>query len=60
LINSAKETIHNEKMAAVTELKNQVGQISISIAEKILNKELAGSNQQEELIKNLIQDVKLN
>ena len=35
LINQALESIKNEKMAAITELKNQVAALSIEVAEKI-------------------------
>lgn len=34
LVAIARETIQNEKMAAITELKNQVATLSIEIAEK--------------------------
>jgi len=32
---SAREQIHNEKMAAITELKNHVANLSIDIAQKV-------------------------
>lgn len=60
MISSARESIHNEKMAAITELKNQVAQLSIDIAEKILNRELAPENKQKELIGDLLKEAKLN
>jgi len=41
LINIARETIQNEKMAAITELKNQVATLSIEIAEKVISKQLS-------------------
>jgi F-type H+-transporting ATPase subunit b len=36
IIDSAKASINYEKMQAITELKNQVAQLSIDIAEKLL------------------------
>jgi F-type H+-transporting ATPase subunit b len=60
LLASARESIHNEKMAAITELKNQVAQLSIDIAEKILARELAPENKQKELIGDLLKEAKLN
>ena len=36
ILDSAKEQIANEKMKAITELKNSVGMLSIEIAEKVL------------------------
>ena len=56
----AREAIQNEKMAAVTELKNQVVKLSIEIAEKILREELSSTDKQKALVNNLLQDVNLN
>jgi F-type H+-transporting ATPase subunit b len=60
IINSAKESIHYEKMAAMTELKNQLADWSLEIAKKILQKELSDPKQQEKYIKELLVDVKFN
>jgi F-type H+-transporting ATPase subunit b len=60
IIKAARETIHNEKMAAITELKNQVASLSIEIAEKILKGQLSDDQKQKALIKNMIDDVNLN
>jgi len=57
---SAKEQITNEKMAAITELKNQVAELSIEIAEKIIKSELQDLNKQKELITSSISDKDLN
>ena len=40
MITAARESIQNEKMAAITELKNQVAALSIEVAEKILKEYL--------------------
>lgn len=60
MLASARESIHNEKMAAITDLKNQVAQLSIDIAEKIIARELSSENKQKELIGDLLKEVKLN
>ena len=60
MIAIARESIQNEKMAAVTELKNQVAKLSIEIAEKILRDELSSAEKQKALVNNLLQDVNLN
>ena len=60
IVAGARETIRNEKMAAVTELKNQVAVLSIEIAERILQDELSDSTKQKSLVDNLMDDVKLN
>ncbi len=60
LLKTARENIQNEKMAAVTELKNQVASLSIDIAEKILKTELSSDEKQRSLVTNLLKDVHLN
>ena len=60
LLKIARENIQNEKMAAVTELKNQVASLSIDIAEKILKAELSSDEKQKTLVTTLLKDVHLN
>lgn len=60
IINSAKESIHFEKMAAMTELKNQLADLSLEIAKKILQKELSDPQKQEAYVKDLLVNVKFN
>jgi F-type H+-transporting ATPase subunit b len=60
IIESAKESIQHEKMAAVTELKNQVAKLSIEIAEKILNQELSNDTKQASMIDNVVENIQLN
>ncbi len=60
ILASARENISNEKMAAITELKNYVATLSIEIAEKVLKQELADPNKQKELVQTLLKDTKLN
>jgi F-type H+-transporting ATPase subunit b len=60
ILASAREAIQNEKMAAITELKNQVALLSVDIAEKILKRELSDENKQKDLIGDLLKDTKLN
>ena len=57
---TAKEQINNEKMKAITELKNQVAEMSIDIAEKILKSELSDKNKQKELIAESLKSNELN
>ena len=59
IIAQAQETIRNEKRAAVNELKNQVAQISLEIAEKVIDKELDNRNKQAELVDKFLKDVSL-
>jgi len=60
IIESAKESIHYEKMAAITDLKNQLAQLSIEIAEKVLTEELSRTDKQKQLINKLIDEVEIN
>ena len=60
IITIARETIQNEKMAAVTELKNQVATLSIEIAEKVIRQQLSNDEKQKTLVSDLLKEVKLN
>mgnify|MGYP000305295315 FL=1 len=60
IINDAQASIHNQKMAALTDIKNQVGKMVIEVSEKILRRELTDKNQQESYIKQLSDEIKLN
>jgi F-type H+-transporting ATPase subunit b len=60
IVESAKETILNEKMAAMTELKNQIAENSLTLARFILKRELADPHKQEEYAKELIKELKFN
>jgi F-type H+-transporting ATPase subunit b len=60
ILAQSRETINNEKVAALSELKNQVAAMSIEIAEKILKQELSNDEKQKNLMENLIKDISLN
>ena len=47
-------------MAAITEVKNQVGTLVIDVAEKVLRRELSNKPDQENYIRQLADEVKLN
>jgi F-type H+-transporting ATPase subunit b len=55
-----QQAIENQKMAAVIDLKNQVGNLVVEVAEKVLRRELAGKPEQENYIKQLTDEIKLN
>jgi F-type H+-transporting ATPase subunit b len=54
IISQAQDAIQNEKRAAVNELKNQVAQISLEIAEKVIDTELANKDKQAQLVDKLL------
>jgi len=60
ILTSAKEQIANEKMKAITELKNSVAILSIDIAEKVLKRELKEKSNQEEFIEGVLKETDLN
>jgi F-type H+-transporting ATPase subunit b len=60
IITSARAEIKAEKVAAMSEIKNQVAVLSIEIAEKIVKEQLSSDGKQKALVDNLIDDVNLN
>jgi F-type H+-transporting ATPase subunit b len=60
LLQIAREGIQNEKMAAITDLKNQVANLSIEIAEKVIRNQLSNDEKQKMLIADLLKDIKIN
>ncbi|WP_295121772.1 F0F1 ATP synthase subunit B [uncultured Chitinophaga sp.] len=60
IINEAYNAIENQKQAALTDVKNQVGKLAVEVAEKVLRKELGGQAAQEAYIKELAGEIKLN
>lgn len=60
IIVEAQAAIETQKMAAITDVKNQVGKLVIEVSEKVLRKELGNKDSQEAHIKGLVDEVKLN
>ena len=60
ILTDAQLAITQQKNAALTEVKNQVGTLVIEVAEKVLRKELSNKADQESYIKQLADGVKLN
>lgn len=60
IIADANASIHHQKMAALTEIKNQVGKMVVEVSEKILRKELSDKANQESYISKLAEEIKLN
>jgi F-type H+-transporting ATPase subunit b len=60
VMDSARVQINNEKMAAITELKNQVADLSIDIAEKVLKSELKDTDKQKEMVNNALKEAALS
>ena len=60
IIAQAQATIESEKQAAIADLKNQVAELSIGIAEKVVRKELANDKDQSQLIAQLLKEVTIS
>jgi F-type H+-transporting ATPase subunit b len=60
IIEDAKAVIQTEKAAALRDVKAQVAMVSLSIAEKLIKKNLSDDKAQKELTDTFIKDLKLN
>ncbi len=60
IISDAQRAINAQKMAAITDVKNEVGRLVIEVSEKILKTELSSQERQEAEINALISGMKLN
>jgi F-type H+-transporting ATPase subunit b len=60
MMDKAREEITAEKMRALTEIKNQVGKLSIEVAEKVLRKQLSNSNELSSFVDEQVKTLKLN
>jgi len=59
LITQAQASIQSEKKAAIAELKSQVANLSIEIAEKVVREELSNKDKQVKLVESMLADAKL-
>ena len=60
IIETARVKINSEKEAAIMDLRKQVAEFSVEIAEKILKKKLEDTKEQRSLIEKSLDDLKLN
>lgn len=57
LLEDAKQTIEQEKKAAVAEIRKQVAALSVEIAEKVLKQNLKDNQSQMDLIDRMLNEV---
>lgn len=57
ILSEAKAEIESQKQAAIRDIRAQVAELSVQIAEKILHKELSTSAEQTQLIDSLLDEV---
>ncbi|MEP7375495.1 MAG: F0F1 ATP synthase subunit B [Chitinophagaceae bacterium] len=60
IITEAQQAIDTQKMAALTDVKNQVGKLVIEVSEKVLRRELGNKESQEAHIRGFVDELKLN
>lgn len=60
IIADAKVAIDTEKKAALSEIKQQVAELSVQIAERILRKKLSNDQAQKEYVAKLVSDLNVN
>jgi F-type H+-transporting ATPase subunit b len=60
IISDSRVQINHLKMAAMTEVKNEVATLALQVAEKVLRKNLSSDAEQSNYAKMLAEEVKLN
>ena len=60
IINEAHMPIENEKQAAIRDIRAQVAQLSVIIAEKVVRTNLQSDSQQMQLIDRMLDEVQAN
>ena len=60
LIEEARKQIETERQGAIRAIRAQVAVLSVAVAEKVLRKKLADTDQQMQLIDNLLDEVSDN
>ena len=60
VVEQAQATIQAEKNAAITDLKNQVAELSIGIAEKVVRAELEDKDKQIKLVEDMLKEVTIS
>ena len=59
MIELARIEINNQKAIAMADVKNQVATLSLEIAEKVLRKQFEDQSKQDELVSQLLKEVKI-
>lgn len=57
IMTDAQASIEQQKNAALTEVKNSIGNMVIEVTEKVIRRELAGKPEQENYIRTLANDL---
>jgi F-type H+-transporting ATPase subunit b len=57
ILTDAQATIEQQKNAALTEVKNVIGNMVIEVTEKVIRRELASKTEQENYIRSLANEL---
>lgn len=60
IVEAARVNIENEKRTALSEIKTQVAELSIDIAEKVLKAELSNKAEQSKLVEKQLENLNFN
>jgi F-type H+-transporting ATPase subunit b len=60
IVEDAQKQIDNQRMAAMIDIKNQVGQMVLEVSEKVLRRELSDKQAQEAFTRQLVDDIKVH
>lgn len=60
IVEEARQEIENQKNKAIIEVKNQVGQMSVDIAEKLIRQQMGQTQEQKNLVDKLVNEIKLS
>ncbi len=60
MIADAQMQIQQQKMAALTEVKNEIGKLAVEVAEKVIRKQLATADSQNDYAQMLAEEIKMN
>lgn len=60
IIAQAQESIETEKKAAIADIKSQMANLSIDIAEKVVRDELSNKDKQKQLVETMLNEATLN
>ncbi|MDR1860080.1 MAG: F0F1 ATP synthase subunit B [Bacteroidales bacterium] len=60
LLEMAKHKIEEEKNAAINDIRQQVAELSVEIAEKVLRRELSNPTAQQQLVDSIVKDMNIS
>lgn len=60
IVQNAKNDINSQKLAAIKELKNEVGNMALNIAAKVLRKELDSDQAHKDYVEKLVDEIQNN